>query len=105
MVSRFWSRRLVDGGIRTWTQELTVRRCLNRRVTGSPDVWPLEWFAAEVAGRPFPRALSLGCGEGVLERDLMAKGLCESILGLDLSEQALALARQRARAAGHSAIT
>lgn len=104
LVRRYWGRALTDGRLRTWAAEPTVRRCLNRRVTGSPDVWPLEWFAAEIARRPYPRALSLGCGEGVLERDLMAKGLCESVLGLDLSGEALALARRRAREAGHPAI-
>jgi SAM-dependent methyltransferase len=104
MVRRYWGRALAEGRLRTWAAEPTVRRCLNRRVTGSPDVWPLEWFAAEIAEGPFPRALSLGCGEGVLERDLMAKGLCGTVLGLDLSEQALALARQRAREAGHPGI-
>ncbi len=104
LVSRFWNRTHRAGGIPTWSQELTVRRCLNRRVTGSEDVWPVEWFAREIVSRPFPRALSLGCGDGTLERDLISKGLCESVLGLDISEEALELARRRAREAGYATL-
>ncbi len=44
-----------------------MRRRLNQRVTGSPDEWPIDWLAREWIPNPFPRALSLGCGEGALE--------------------------------------
>lgn len=64
----------------------------------------MEWLAARFVSSPFRRALSLGCGEGALERDLMAKGLCATIVGLDISEQALALARQRVDEAGHRGV-
>jgi len=100
LVGRFWNRTYAAGEYVTWPQEPVVRRRLNRRVTGSPDVWPIDWLAREWIPRPFPRALSLGCGEGALERDLMSKGLCGAIVGLDLSEQALGLARQKAAEAG-----
>ncbi len=99
-VSRFWNAAHGRGGIATWAAEPAVRRCLNRRVSGSPDVWPVEWFARKVVRSPFPRALSLGCGDGALERDLLTKGLCTTLLGLDISERALELARAQAAAAG-----
>ena len=105
LVNRFWNRTHRTGGIPTWTRELAVRRCLNRRVSGSEGVWPVEWFAREIVTKPFPRALSLGCGGGGLERDLMSKGLCESVLGLDISDEALELARREAREAGYSTLT
>jgi SAM-dependent methyltransferase len=44
----------------------------------------------------FTSAVSLGCGEGALERDLRSKGLCASILGIDISTAALKLAESRA---------
>ncbi len=100
-VHRFWNAAHARGGIATWLAEPAVRRCLNRRITGSPDLWPIDWLARDVVRRPLPRALSLGCGEGALERDLMSKRLCESLVGLDISEGALELARRQARAAGH----
>ncbi len=103
LVGRFWNRTHADGEYTTWPQEPVVRRRLNRRVTGSEDVWPMEWLAARVKV-PFSRALSLGCGEGALERDLMAKGLCQAALGLDLSERAVELARRQAEGAGYSTL-
>lgn len=101
-VNRFWNTAHGRGGIATWAAEPAVRRCLNRRVTGAPDIWPIEWLARDVVREPFPRALSLGCGDGALERDLASKGLCTTLLGLDISERALELARERARGKGWS---
>jgi SAM-dependent methyltransferase len=84
----------------TWAAEPAVRRRLNRRVSGAEHTWPIEWLAATVLTAPVHRALSLGCGEGALERDLTRKRLCRQIVGLDLSPTALDLARERAREAG-----
>jgi len=104
LVRRFWSRAHAGGGIRTWAHEAVVRRAINRRISGAEDVWPVDWFARELVSSPFARSLSLGCGDGALERDLMSKGLCESILGVDISERALELARDKARLAGYSTV-
>jgi len=52
------------------------------------------------SGRRFGDCLSVGCGEGRLERQLMATGLCERFLGLDVAEGALADARAAAAAEG-----
>ena len=85
--SLYWGRAFSQGGIQTWMAEPASRRAINTRVTGSPTVWPIEWLAAK-----FPSlgsAVSLGCGDGALERDLASKRLCTRILGLDLSEAAL----------------
>lgn len=92
---RFWGRAFDHGGLRTWMSEEPVRRYINHSVTGSPDVWPIEWLQASVPS-PFASAVSLGCGEGSLERDLVSKGLCASILGIDISAAALKLAEARA---------
>lgn len=104
LVRRFWNSAFTHGRLRTWGREPIVRRRINQRITGSPDQWPMDWLVEYLGERRFPRALSLGCGEGALERDLMAKGLCGSILGLDLSDQALDLARQRAAEAGYPTV-
>lgn len=96
---RFWGRAFAQGGLRTWMGEEVVRRYINESVTGSPDVWPLDWLRTWVPS-PFARAVSLGCGEGSLERDLLSKHLCGEILGLDISAEALTLAREQARASG-----
>lgn len=100
LVNRFWNRTHDHGGSATWSQEPGVRQVINRRITGDEHQWPVEWFASKIADGAYPRVLSLGCGTGALERDLASKGLCETAVGLDISERALELARQQARVAG-----
>src|SRR6266540_3618703 len=41
----------------------------------------------------FEHGLTLGCGAGRLERDLVTRGICRSFLGIDISEEAIATAR------------
>ena len=97
--SRFWGRTFAEGSLRTWMHEEVVREYINESVTGSPGVWPIEWLQARVPSS-FRAAVSLGCGEGALERDLLSKGMCASILGIDLSTEALRLAEAKAREQG-----
>jgi SAM-dependent methyltransferase len=103
VVERYWSRAFAAGGISTWLAEPAVRRYVNRAVSGSADAWPMEWLAA-LYPAGFPRALSLGCGDGPLERDLRRKSLCRFVLGIDLSLGALSQAAAHARAAGLTGI-
>ncbi len=95
-----WTRFYRRGGERTWLHEPPVRRYVNLSVTGSEHSWPMDWFGERFAATPFRRALSLGCGEGALERDVVAKGICAEVLGVDLLEEALERARALAREAG-----
>src|SRR5450631_3103870 len=57
-----------------WGAQPLVRRAINRRVTGDPNQWPVEWFARRYAREPLERGLSVGCGPGLLERDVVVKG-------------------------------
>jgi SAM-dependent methyltransferase len=93
-----WGRRFAQGGIRTWMHEPVVRRYINTSVSGSPDCWPIDWLRSLLGSHRFSTAVSLGCGDGPLERDLLAKGICSSLLGIDISLGALELARERAAA-------
>ena len=81
-----------------WGAQPLVRRAINRRVTGDPNRWPMEWFAERFAARPFEIGLSVGCGTGALERDALAKGICRSIDGLDFSAESVSQARRLAEA-------
>ena len=81
-----------------WGALPAIRRAINRRVTGDPELTPLEWFCRGRA--PFGRALVLGCGGGQLERDLIAAGRVREVLAVDLSPRVLAHAEQAARTAG-----
>jgi SAM-dependent methyltransferase len=85
---------------RYWGSQPLVRRAINRRVTGDPSIWPMEWFANRYVPAPLPLGLSVGCGTGLLERDAIAKGICERIEGVDFSPEAIAEARRGAEEAG-----
>src|SRR5204862_1616768 len=52
---------------------------------------------AKKKGLSFERGLTLGCGAGRLERDLLSKGVCRRFHGIDISEKAIETARDIAR--------
>ncbi len=86
---------------RLWLAHPTVRAAVNQRVTGRADCWPTEWFARTFARRlPLGRGVVLGCGSGSLERDLVQKGICTRVVGVDLAPEPLQHAAQQAVAAG-----
>jgi SAM-dependent methyltransferase len=82
-----------------WAAQPLVRRAINRRVTGDPNRWPMEWFAGRFAREPLARGLSIGCGTGGLERDVVGKRICAFVEGIDFSRDSVAQARQLAEAA------
>ena len=49
-------------------------------------------------GRSFDRCLSLGCGEGRFERQLVSSGICRAAHGVDVSENAVKEAKAKASA-------
>lgn len=94
---RFWD----EGGTAEpedhyWGAQPLVRRAINRRVTGDPNRWPMEWLGAKFAREPLRRGLSVGCGGGLLERDLLRKGICQQMEGIDFSAECIGEARRSA---------
>ncbi|HEY3203622.1 MAG TPA: class I SAM-dependent methyltransferase [Thermoanaerobaculia bacterium] len=85
---------------RYWGAQPLVRRAINRRVTGDPNRWPMEWFAEKYVPAPLSLGLSVGCGTGLLERDVFVKGICERLEGVDFSPESIAEARRGAEEAG-----
>ena len=76
-----------------------VRERINRRVTGDPALWPIQWLARVVPDRvPFPTALNIGCGLGHLERSLLDHALVSHVTGIDTSTAAVDEARRSADA-------
>ena len=85
--------------------EEVCRTRINRRVTGDPGVWPMEWLAEHLRDwPPLDRCLSLGCGTGALERDVIGKRIARSVVGVDSSRRALELAAAAARAGGMTSV-
>ena len=98
--SRYWDREVVEQSHVSWMADPLVRAYINESITGSPHLWPLEWFTKTVNGRRFRRALSIGCGSGAFERDVMTRGLADSVDAIDGSIHSLHLARTAADDAG-----
>jgi SAM-dependent methyltransferase len=59
----------------------------------------MEWFARRFVPEPLPLGLSVGCGSGLLERDVVAKGICRAIEGVDFSPESIAEAERQAEEA------
>ena len=98
-MSDYWSDVRRYGWDELWMNHPAVRERINRRVTGDPACWPFEWFARQFVPGPLPRGLSVGCGSGLLERDVIAKGICRAIEGVDFSPEAISEARRHAEEA------
>ena len=80
-----------------------VRLYLNYRIAeGLPEgkpLWPIELFERFLQGQPqrtFDLGLSIGCGTGPLERELVKRGLCRKIEAFDGSVVSLHEARKEA---------
>lgn len=87
-----------------WMAHPLCRDAINRRVSGSPDEWPLDWFRRVHAGEPFLRGVSFGCGLGAFERSAVRCGLVLEIDAFDISARSLEQARETARREGHGCI-
>jgi SAM-dependent methyltransferase len=98
--SRYWDREVVAQEYQSWMSHPRVRWAINAAVSGSPHEWPLDWFAGWLRGRVFERALSVGCGSGGLERDILQRGLCAHIDAFDASPESVRIAIEEAARAG-----
>jgi SAM-dependent methyltransferase len=102
IAKEFWDREVVEQTHVSWMGDPLIRAYINESISGSPDMWPLDWFQAFLGGRTFARGLSIGCGSGGLERDLLARGICGEIDAFDGSAESIRLATEEAERAGFS---
>jgi SAM-dependent methyltransferase len=97
----FWDREVDAHSHVSWMENLAVRQHINTLISGDLRLWPVEWFEQTFASRlPFKRALSIGCGQGMLERQLVARGICKRVDALDGSLASLAVASAAAAKEG-----
>lgn len=87
-----------------WMAHPLCREAINRRVTGSPGEWPLDWFKRVHGGRPLSRGVSFGCGLGSFERWAVKLGIVREMDAFDISPASLEDARSLAREEGLSGI-
>ncbi|MBK5092761.1 MAG: class I SAM-dependent methyltransferase [Actinobacteria bacterium] len=79
-----------------WSSSALVDGIINRRVTGVETRNWLGWLKERHLERPADLGLSIGCGTGLLERDAISQGLCHEMVGIDIAEGALDIARREA---------
>ena len=72
-MSDFWDREVVERQHFQWMEPLAVRWHINELIGGGEPKWPIEWFESWLQGRKFQHALSVGCGAGGLERQLIER--------------------------------
>ena len=84
-----------------WVESPVIAEYMNLKISGDPNVnWVQHSVDRYVRAVPSPRILSLGCGGGALERDLLRLAPDAVIVAMDFSPGAVALATQRAEEAG-----
>lgn len=96
----FWDREIVQQSHVSWMEDPAIHEYVNQSIGGKQAMWPIDWFEQWLGGRKFGRALSIGCGGGALERDLVRRGLCARVDAFDGSVTSLHLARTTADAEG-----
>ena len=74
---------------------IPVRLYINERITGDAHLWPFD-AVQRVYPKRYERALSIGCGTGALERDLIRRDMCGHVDAFDASVASIAIARRAA---------
>ncbi len=83
-----------------WNDLPVVEELLERRGTGREGVRWFEHLLDSTGVSRFGKALVLNCGNGWVERELLAEGVVEDVVGIDISEELLEQARDAAREQG-----
>lgn len=100
IAKEFWDREVTERTHINWMADPLVRAYINESISGSPNLWPLDWFQEFTNRRTFARGLSIGCGPGGLERDLLSRNVCETMDAFDGSSESIRIAKEEAARAG-----
>ena len=100
-VSHHWSREAQDENRLSrgfhWVESDLVQAQINELISGDPELdWANYVFRKYLlaSGTGLQRGLSLGCGDGRLERHMRRVGACDYIDALDIAEGAIARAQE-----------
>lgn len=93
---QFWENELTASVHSGWMHFPAVRQHIIEQI-GVGYGWPMDWLLHHLNGRVFDRALSIGCGTGALERDLIQRGICRRVDAFDGAVASLAIAREEAK--------
>lgn len=91
----YWEELSHHADEQMWMAHPLVRRAINERVSGDPNIWPITALRLRLE-RTIGPCLSIGCGTGGLERSIVDEGISREVTGIDISEAPLAEARKLA---------
>jgi ubiquinone/menaquinone biosynthesis C-methylase UbiE len=86
----------------SWDAHPIVKRYINRRISGDPEISWLPFVKQRFFPKPVQRGLSLGCGWGNLERDAVSLDICMEFDAYDIAPGAIEVAREEAAKRGLS---
>jgi ubiquinone/menaquinone biosynthesis C-methylase UbiE len=105
-VAEWWSDPQRDVPGTQWLEVPGTLENMNLRATGDPKMDWVNHSASLLAAFKKPiKALSLGCGFGVIERVLRRCDYCQLVHGVDVAEGAIEGARKTAEAEGLHGLT
>jgi SAM-dependent methyltransferase len=99
-VADYWSTDRKRAIPISWLEHPTILRHVHRRVTGDPLLGTYQYWKNKFLPQAAGLCLSLGCGTGTFERDMIKIGASKRFHAHDLSEGAIAKARADAAAEG-----
>lgn len=92
----FWDREIERRSHTSWLEHPAISLYVLRQIEPVNAEWPVDWFVMWLNGRRFRRGLSIGCGSGPFERDLIQHDLCDHIDAFDASVLSIREARSAA---------
>ncbi len=101
-VSRIWEKRAAEKSsnnppVVAWTDSSLVQRhYIHPIISGKPEDNWLIWIKNTYFKNPVRKALSLGCGDGCLERHAVALNIAGQFEAYDISAGATCIAEQKA---------
>ncbi len=84
----------------SWFDLYSVQRYVNTWISGRPDTDWIEHLFARCRPPKECRGLVMGCGHGDLERQLIAREYCASLVAFDISPRAVEVATRRTEEEG-----
>lgn len=103
LTADFWAKARAAGEERFhWLTHPVTRAHINERISGDHRRTAIDHWQAHFLPSPAPAALSIGCGFGSLERELVSRDMVQHVLGIDVSAGAIEAARAAAEQAGLS---
>jgi 2-polyprenyl-3-methyl-5-hydroxy-6-metoxy-1,4-benzoquinol methylase len=104
--AEWWSDPQSEAPGTQWVRVPGALENMNQRATGDPAIDWITHSAGLLASFAKPiKALSVGCGFGIIERILRRHDFCQLIHGVDVAENAIESARNTATAEGLHGLT